>query len=163
MESDTSGQSTIAGSVRPARAGDVPAIRQLIDYHAQRHRMLFRSLETLYEHLRNFEVFASAEGQILACCELEIFWQDLAEIKSLAVEPGFMQKGLGKALVTAALEQARTLGISRVFALTYEPQFLQRLGFKIIDKDRLPHKVWKECIKCHMQHDCKEIPLIIEL
>jgi len=158
-----SNEALAVGTLRSARVGDVPEMAALINYHAERHRMLFRSYEELYEHIRDFSVVESQNGDILACCALEVFWKDLAEIKSLAVAPDHMRKGLGRALVHNAIQQASDLGVSRVFALTYEQEFFQRLGFELIDKDQLPHKVWTDCVKCHQQHNCKEIAMILRV
>jgi amino-acid N-acetyltransferase len=121
--------------------------------------MLFRSLANIYENLQTFTV-AELEGRLLGCCALEIVWSDLAEIKSLAVEPAELDKGIGKILVSAAVERARQLGVTRVFALTLKPEFFEKLGFKVVDKEALPMKVWSDCARCPKQQNCDEIAVI---
>jgi amino-acid N-acetyltransferase len=91
---------------------------------------------------------------------LEVVWSDLAEVKSLAVDEMRKGSGVGKMLVNAAVEQAGELGVERVFALTLEPEFFEKLGFEIIEKDALPMKVWSDCAKCPKQQNCDEIAVI---
>jgi len=145
--------------VRSAKISDVKAINSLINYYAERDRMLFRSKADIYENLQSFTV-AELNGNIVGCCALQIIWSDLAEIKSLAVDQAHKDKGIGKMLVAAAIEQARQLGMPQVFALTLDPAFFQRQGFEIIEKDALPMKVWKDCAKCSKQQNCDEIAVL---
>jgi len=148
--------------VRSARINDVPAIHSLITTFAERGLMLFRSPTELYEHIRSFLV-CEVNGRVVGCCALEILWRDMAEIRSLAVEPACQGQGVGKRLVAAAIEEARRLGIENVMALTYEQNFFERLGFQRVSKDELPHKVWRECIRCAKQACCDEIPVLLRL
>jgi len=145
--------------VRSALISDVQAIHSLINFYAEHDRMLFRSLADIYENLQSFLVVEQG-GSVLGCCALQVIWSDLAEIKSLAVDEKSKGAGVGKMLVTAAVEKARRLGISRIFALTLEPDFFQRLGFEIVEKDGLPMKVWSDCARCPKQENCDEIALI---
>jgi amino-acid N-acetyltransferase len=153
----------IEGEVRPARMQDADAIHDLVSYYAERHRMLFRTLEDIYERLREFRVFVDSEGKILGCAGLAFLWRDLAEIRSMAVDPNFKGCGIGRRLVEDAVEEARRLGLKRVFALTYEDKFFERLQFKVVDKETLPHKVWTDCIRCPMRENCNEVPMVMEL
>jgi len=121
--------------VRSAKVSDAKGIYSLINSHAERDKMLFRSMADIYENLQPFTV-AELDGNVVGCCALEVVWSDLAEIKSLAVDEANTGKGVGKALVTAAIEQAQQLGISKVFPLTLEPEFFEKMGFKIIKKTR---------------------------
>ena len=105
-------------NVRPAKIQDAKAINALINEYAEQDMMLFRSLADIYENLRSFHV-AEDNGQIVGCCALHIIWQDLAEIKSLAVDNSKKGIGIGKALVQASLTYAKELGLPRVFALTF--------------------------------------------
>jgi amino-acid N-acetyltransferase len=146
-------------NVRSAKISDAKSIHSLINQHAERDRMLFRPLADIYENLQGFSV-AESDGALTGCCALEVVWADLAEIKSLAVDEASKGAGVGKMLVGAALGQAGELGIESVFALTLEPEFFQKLGFKIIDKDALPMKVWSDCAKCPKQDHCDEIAVI---
>jgi len=143
-------------NVRHAKISDAKAISALINCYAERDKMLFRSLAEIYENLQMFLV-AEVDEAIVGCCALEIIWSDLAEIKSLAVGPARKGQGLGRALVETAVEQARQLGVPRVFALTLEPGFFERLGFAVVQKEELPMKVWSDCARCPKQQECDEI------
>lgn len=142
-----------------AKISDAKAIYSLINYYAEQDRMLFRSLADIYENLQSFLV-AELDGNVVGCCALQIIWSDLAEIKSLAVDQAHKDKGIGKMLVNAVIEQASQLGLPRVFALTLDTVFFERLDFEIIEKDALPMKVWKDCAKCSKQQNCDEIAVI---
>ena len=146
-------------NIRSAKISDVEPIHALISSYAERDRMLFRSMADIYENLQAFAV-AELDGDIVGCCALEIIWADLAEIKSLAVDEANKEKGIGKMLVTAALDQARLLGLPSIFALTLEPEFFERLGFEVVEKETLPMKVWSDCAKCPKQQNCDEIAVI---
>jgi len=124
--------------------------------------MLFRSLADVYENLQTFGV-AEDNSQILGCCALQIIWKDLAEIKSLAVDKSKKGSGIGKALVEYAIQQACQLGIPKLFALTLEPVFFEKLGFGQVDKNTLPMKVWSDCARCPKQDHCDEIAFIKNL
>ena len=112
-------------NIRNAKIIDAKAIYSLINYYAERDRMLFRSLADIYENLQAFTV-AEHDGNVVGCCALQIIWSDLAEIKSLAVNEANIDKGVGKMLVAAATEQANQLGLPRVFALTLNPAFFEK-------------------------------------
>jgi amino-acid N-acetyltransferase len=146
-------------NIRAAKISDVKRINALISSYAERDRMLFRSMADIYENLQTF-IVAEADSIVVGCCALEIIWSDLAEIKSLAVDGANKEKGIGKMLVTVALEQAGQLGVLRVFALTLEPDFFEKLGFKVVEKETLPMKVWSDCAKCPKQQNCDEIAVI---
>lgn len=145
--------------VRSAKITDAKAIYSLINSYAERDKMLFRSMADIYENLQSF-VVAELNSKAVGCCALQIIWSDLAEIKSLAVDEASTGAGVGKMLVTAATDQASQLGLSRVFALTLDPAFFEKLGFEVIEKDNLPMKVWKDCAKCPKQQNCDEIAVI---
>jgi len=146
----------------PAKISDARAIYGLINYYAERDKMLFRSLADIYENLQNFTV-AEVGGRVVGCCALEIIWSDLAEIKSLAVDKDHTNRGIGRKLVSASLKKARQLGLPKVFALTLKPKFLKKLGFKTVKMDLLPMKVWKDCARCPKQQNCDEIALVKEI
>ena len=146
-------------NVRSAKISDVGAINRLISSHAERDRMLFRSMADIYENLQKFRV-VEADGAVVGCCALEIIWKDLAEIKSLAVDEAKKQMGIGRLLVNAAIEQAGRLEVTRVFALTLEPQFFDKMGFETVQKDALPMKVWSDCARCSKQDHCDEIAVL---
>ena len=150
-------------TTRPARVEDVPAICDLINYYAERGKMLHRSLESVYETLREFYVAEDESRKLVGCAAVDIFWGDLAEIKSLAVSSEHLNEGIGSKLLKAAIEDARKLGIRKLFALTYETQFFARHGFESIDRETLPEKVWRECIVCPKAEACDEIAMMVHL
>ena len=149
-------------NLRKARMGDVPEIHTLVNSFATRGEMLGRSRSELYEGLRDFFV-VEQDGKVLGCSALHINWEDLAEVRSLAVAPEQQGKGMGKTLVNACVEEARSLGIARVYALTYRPGFFEGVGFSKIPKESLPHKVWGDCLKCPQFPNCDEDAVIMEL
>ncbi|MBN2211450.1 MAG: N-acetyltransferase [Sedimentisphaerales bacterium] len=148
--------------IRKPLVSDVEAIRELINDSAELGKMLFRPAAELYEHLRDFHVYEQ-DGRVVGCCALHVYWKDLAEVKSLAVESQLRGKGIGKTLVRAALEEAGRLGVGRVFALTLETKFFENLGFERVDFDALPLKVWTDCVKCPRKDCCDETALIYSL
>jgi amino-acid N-acetyltransferase len=148
--------------IRKARLDEIKEIQRLIKLYAPRGGILPRSLSELYDHLRDFFVFIR-NRKVIGICALHICWDDLAEIRSLAVQEEDRNKGIGAKLVKACLEESRLLGVKRVFALTYEPEFFERLGFKKVDKTVLPHKIWTDCLKCVKFPDCDETALLKEL
>jgi amino-acid N-acetyltransferase len=157
-------------AVRKAEIGDAQAIHDLINLYAQRGDMLPRTMGEVYENLRDFFVArdsgppgSDAGGGFLGCVALHIVWSDLAEVKSLAVPERTQARGLGSRLVDAAVEEARNIGLERVFALTYRPAFFERLGFVQADVMTLPRKVWNECYRCPKFPSCDEIALVREL
>lgn len=145
--------------VRPATIKDAKTINALISDYAELDKMLYRSLANIYENLQAFLV-AEQDGKVVGCCCLQIIWSDLAEITSLAVEESKKGTGVGKALVQKATENAGSLGLAQIFALTLEPAFFEKLGFKRVDKDSLPMKVWSDCARCPKQENCDEIAVI---
>ena len=148
--------------VREAKICDAESICSLVSEYAERDRMLFRSMADVYENLQSFRV-AEVDGEVVGCCALGIIWSDLAEIKSLAVDQASKGSGVGKILVEAATKQASELGITKVFALTMEPGFFEKLGFEVVDKDVFPMKVWSDCAKCSKQDHCDEIAVMKSL
>jgi len=148
--------------IRKARIADAKAIHQLLIQYAQQGMMLSRSLSDIYESIRDFYVLEDNDQVVGTVC-LSICWEDLAEVRSLAVREGQGLRGFGRALVEACLEEARQLGLKRVFALTYKPLFFEKLGFQQIEKSELPHKIWSDCLKCPKFPECDEIALSINL
>ena len=149
-------------NVRQAEARDVPEMARLVNDYAEQDLMLHRSLLELYEGLRDFQV-AEQGGEIVGVVGLRIMWADLAEVYALAVPKELQGQGIGGQLVRAAVEEARRLGIRRVFALTYEQAFFERIGFEAANRDTLPMKVWSECIRCPKRQACDEITMICVL
>jgi len=148
--------------VRKARTTDVPAIQRLVSFYAQKGDLLPRTLQELYERVRDFHVFEH-DGQIAGVSSLFVYGADLAEIRSLAVEAEFEGRGIGRAVTEACIAEARDLLIKRVFALTYKTAFFERLGFRVVNKIDLPEKIWKDCLKCSKFYHCDEVAVLLDL
>ena len=151
-----------AAKIRKAKIGDVSQIQKLINQFAKQELMLPRSLSDIYESLRDFWT-CELNNRIIGCCALHVTWKDLAEVRSLAVNKRYQRRGIARQLINAAINEARELGCKSVFALTYIPDYFRKYGFRRISKERLPHKIWAECINCPKFPDCKEIALIKKL
>lgn len=145
-----------------AKAADAKSIQTLINTYAAKDAMLPRALNSIYEHIRDFHIVVE-DNMVLGCCALHVTWGDLAEIRSLAVDECAHGRGYGRLLVERCLEDARELGLPKVFALTYIPDFFEKLGFSRINKSDLPHKIWSECINCPKFPDCGEEAVALEL
>ncbi len=141
---------------------DVEAIYTLINDYAQQSVMLARSRNTLYETLRDMLV-AEDEGRVVGVGGLHIIWEKLAEVRSMAIAPNEIRRGIGAEIVRRLIAEGESLGVTRVFTLTYKPGFFQSLGFRVITKEELPPKVWKDCIDCPKFPNCDEVALIREL
>ena len=148
--------------VEKARINDVTQMHELINYFADKDEMLPRPLSEIYENIRDYFVVREGE-RVIACAALHVSWSDLAEIKSLAVAEDSQEQGIGAQLVEACLREARELGITTVFCLTYKPGFFEQFGFSQVEKTELPHKVWGECYRCPKFPDCNEVALIYHL
>jgi len=148
-------------NIRNAKITDADSIYSLISAYAELDKMLFLSMADIYENLQRFTV-AEFDSRVVGCCALQVVWSDLAEIRSLAIDKAFSGKGIGKALVSAALREATDLGLTKVFTLTLEPAFFEKLGFTKVSKETLPMKVWSDCARCSKQDQCDEIALIYE-
>ena len=145
--------------IRRADIRDVPALGKIINDCAEYGQMLHRSLEYLYENVRDFHVATEGET-IVGVCGLKVVWADLAEIYALAVTPQQRGKGLGRKLVESCCDEAKQLGIRRLMTLTYEQQFFAKLGFEILDRQQLPLKVWNECVRCTKNQQCDEVAMV---
>lgn len=149
--------------IRPARVGDVPAICDLIRTFADRKLMIRRSLGELYESIREFLVAEDESGRVVGCSALHVFWDDLAELKCLAVSETVQGRGIGRLLVDACWDAAHELEIRNVFTLTYVPEFFEKCGYRRIEKAELPHKIWNECVRCPLFPSCHETALVRSL
>jgi len=148
--------------IRKAQMRDVKDIQKLLTNFASRGDMLSRSLSELYESLRDFYV-AVEDQKLLGTAALHIVWDDLAEVRSVAVSEDAGRKGVGSQLVQVCIREAREIGLGRIFCLTYKPVFFAKFGFRLVDKSELPHKVWGDCIKCVKFPDCDENAMILDL
>ncbi len=149
--------------IQKATINDVKDIHALLSDFASRDQLLPRSLSELYEHLRDYAVCRDSNGQVVGTVALSISWDNLAEIRSLAVQEARQREGIGRMLVEHCLSDAVSLGIFRVFTLTYQLDFFEKLGFRRVDKGVLPHKIWADCVKCPKFPDCDETAMLIEL
>ncbi len=145
-----------------ARLSDIPQIHAMVNRFADRGEMLHRSLSELYENTRDFTVVREGD-RTLACASLHVIWEDLAEIRSVAVSEELQSHGLGGLLVRHCIEEARNLGLPRVFLLTHKPGYYERLGFKRTEVSSFPRKVWSDCIRCPKFSACNEIALSMDL
>lgn len=148
--------------IRKAVLKDARQIHQLLLTYAKDGLVLPRSLMEIFEAIRDFYVFIE-DDQVVGAAALNICWEDLAEVRSLVVHENCGGRGVGKQLVKACLAEARQLGIGRVFALTYQQAFFEKLGFQVIDKSELPQKIWGDCIKCAKFPECDEIAMSLSL
>lgn len=142
--------------IRNAKIGDVKKMHSLLNHFADKGLLLGRSYSALYDHLRDYKVFVDENDDLLGVCALHIMWEDLAEIRSLAVQENMQGKKIGKKLVRACIEEAGAFGLGKVFTLTYQAGFFRKQGFSDIDKSKLPHKIWSDCLNCTKFPDCDE-------
>ena len=142
--------------LRKAKIADVEEMMALINSNAEIGLMLPRSRNMLYENIREF-MLAEEDGEIIGVASLHILWSDLGEIRALAVAPSHQRKGIGSRIIRALEDEAKELGCSRLFALTYQPEFFKYCGYEEISKDQMPQKVWTECINCIKFPNCDEI------
>jgi amino-acid N-acetyltransferase len=150
--------------LRKAKVSDVKIVHRMINLSSNRDEMLPRSLMNLYGSLRDFFVYLDDDdGSIAGICAMHIFWENLAEVRSLYVKKEYRRSGIGRNLVEACISEAITLDLLRIFTLTYQTEFFKSLGFIVIDKEDLPEKVWSDCINCPKYPDfCDEVAMIIE-
>lgn len=151
--------------IRKALIDDVHAIHALLGYYADKGELLGRPLSNLYDHLRDFWVNEDEEtGKLTGCAALAFCWEDIAEIRSVAVESGIQGNGIGSALTERCIQEAFYFKIKTLFTLTYRPDFFARFGFQTTDKTNLPMvKVWAGCLDCVKFPDCDEIAMIKKL
>ncbi len=149
--------------IRKAKITDAKEIYSLIDSWSQEGRVLKRSLNYVYENIRDFWIYETGSRIGGACALHVVGWQDLGEIKSLVVSKTSQDKGIGTKLVSQCIKEAKTIGIKSIFALTFVPQFFKKLGFQKIDRKNLPHKIWSDCVDCIYFPDCQEKAVILHL
>lgn len=142
--------------IRKAKLDDAETIHTLVNNYAEKGLMLSRPRSMIYEYIRDF-VVAEYEGEVVGAGALHILWGDLAEVRALAVKDSMVKQGVGKLMVDYCLQEAKDLGIPKVFTLTYQPGFFEKMGFKVVSKENMPQKVWRECINCPKFPNCDEI------
>lgn len=150
--------------IRKATIEDIKTIHALLIHYGAKGVLLPRPLSRLYDHIRDFSVFVEpGTNKIIGCCALEFCWEDLAEIRSLAVNENHLRQDIGTHLLAAAFKEAKDYKIKKLFTLTYKPEFFKKFGFIQIDKSELPLKIWSDCIHCVKYPDCDEIAMLKEL
>jgi len=148
--------------IREATMKDVDAILKLVNANAKKGLMLMKSPYAVYVQICNFLVYEE-KGKILGCARLAIAWNDLAEVASLAVDSRQRGKGIGRKLVEALEEKAKKLHIKRLFSLSYQVGFFTKCGYREIDRNDLPHKVFGECLNCPKVNCCDEHAFIKDI
>ena len=159
--------------LQKAQIRDVQEILDLINGYAAAELMLPRGPQYLYENIRDFviasdqkvPVYSILETRevlhlIVGCGSLHVLWDDMAEIRSLAVHPEYKHLGLGRKLVAFMIEEAKKLGIKRLYTFTLTEDFFKSLGFKQQKRDELPPKMWGECSRCPKYFKCDEVGMV---
>ena len=148
--------------IRKAKYNDVESIQNLICIFSETGKVLFRSLDEIKENISNFWVYEKND-QLIGVCSLKKDWGRLAELRSLGVDPRYSGQGIGTKMVEASLKEALSTDCDTLFVLTYAVSMFKRLGFRTIDKERLPHKVWNDCNACLHQENCDETAMVLSL
>ena len=163
-------------AIGKAQIRDVEEILELVNGFAASNLMLPRGPQYLYENIRDFviasdpnvPVYSMTETRevlnlIVACGSLHVLWEDIAEVRALAIHPDYQHLGLGSKLVEYMKKEARQLGIHRLFTFTMTEEFFSSLGFKKIKRKELPPKVWGECSRCPKYFQCDEVGMVLDL
>jgi len=149
-------------TLRKATVADATAIAEIVNNHAKAGIMLQRPISRIYDNIRDYMVLV-LDGEIIGCGAVHVMWADLAEIRAVALREDHIGKGYGRPLVEALIAEAKSLGVERVFALTYRDGFFRHLGFEEIDKSELPHKIWADCVNCMHFPNCEEIAMVMSI
>ena len=148
--------------IRKAKYNDVESIQNLICIFSETGKVLFRSLDEIKENISSFWVYEKND-QLMGGCSLKTDWGRLVELRSLGVDPRYSGQGIGTKMVEASLKEALSTDCDTLFVLTYAVSMFKRLGFRTIDKERLPHKVWNDCNACLHQENCDETAMVLSL
>ena len=149
--------------VRTGKLKDAQAIQNLIRFYSEVGKMLFRSLEEIEQNINEFMVYEKS-GEVIGICNLKYGWDKLVEIRSLGVDPRYHRQGIATKLIQSSIEQALlNKSCDTIFVLTYAIPLFEKLGFQIIDKLNLPHKVWNDCKQCLHQENCDETAMSFSL
>ena len=148
--------------IRKAKYNDVESIQNLICIFSETGKVLFRSLDEIKENISSFWVYEKKD-QLIGVCSLKKDWGRLVELRSLGVDPRYSGQGIGTKMVEARLKEALSTDCDTLFVLTYAVSMFKRLGFRTIDKERLPHKVWNDCNACLHQENCDETAMVLSL
>lgn len=148
--------------IRKATNRDAEFIHKMANDYAASGFLLPRSLSSIYESIRDYAI-VEKDGEAIATGALKIIWNDLAEIRTLAVSQEYMRQGVGTSVVEYFLKEAEQMGLNQVFTLTYVPEFFRTCGFHEVSKDKMPQKFWKDCIHCPKFPHCDEVCMVKEL
>ncbi len=135
-------------SVRPARTSDVKAIRELVDSYAAPGQMLSKETVTLYESVQEF-LIAEKDGKVVGCGALHVLWEDLAEVRTVAVSQEFHKQGIGHLILNEIIKRAREIGVKRIFCLTFQTQFFGSIGFKEIEGTPVEPDVYAQLLRSY--------------
>ena len=156
---------------RGAVVSDVRSISGMINEYASAKIMLARGPQYIYENIKDYTVITVSvpnrqgvnQDVVVACGAVHVLWEDLAEIRSIAVHPKFHRRGLGSKIVSALIEESRALGIRRLFTFTLAVEFFQSFGFIEYPRNDIPPIVWVECSKCSKYYNCDETGMILQI
>jgi len=148
--------------IRKAKIKDVKSIYRILLYFGRKNMLLPRPLMELYENIQNFWV-AEKNNKVIGCCSMHVVSENLAEIRSLAVLPRYQNRGIGKRLIYEVAREMKNIGLKETFVLTFNEKYFKKIGFKRISREKLPHKIWRDCINCPMFPECDEKPLIVKI
>ena len=147
---------------RKATVGDVKSIYDLIKHFSEKGLLLLRTMSNIYDNLRDFKII-EIDNKIVAIAAMHVCWEDLGEIRSICVDEDYFFKGYGTLLVNECIKDAKELKLKKIFVLTYQVKFFEKLGFYVLNKKNLPHKVWAECVNCPKFPNCDETAMMKEL
>ena len=147
--------------IRKAVLDDIHPIHMLLTHYDQKGELLARPLSHLYDHLRDFWVYEDPDTRkVVGCCALQFCWENIAEIRSLAVDETHQNQRIGSALTERTIQEAVFFKIKQLFTLTYRPSFFEQFGFAVIDRNELPFKVWSDCMGCVKFPNCDETAML---
>ena len=147
---------------RKATVEDVQSIYNLIKHFSEKGLLLLRTMSNIYDNLRDFKII-EVHSKIVGIAAMHVCWEDLGEIRSICVDEKHFFKGYGTLLVNECIKDAKELKLKKIFVLTYQVEFFKKLGFYILNKKNLPHKVWAECVNCPKFPNCDETAMMKEL
>lgn len=146
---------------RKATIEDIKPIHALLHKYQHQGDLIPRPLSELYGSVRDFSVAADpVTNRLMGCCALQFCWEDLAEVRSLVVEAEYRHKKIASQLVQICIDEAVDFGMTKIFALTFKPDFFQKFDFSLIDRSDLPIKIWADCMHCVKFPDCEGIAMM---